>query len=116
MAGDAFDNTLIAVQDAFFLLPDAVWIDYLPAGGTARRIQAIIDRLGAEETENISGGEREAFEVTVKNNITAGISSAEVNTGGDKVMLSPREGMRPVKASIVEVLDHDAAMMRLKVI
>lgn len=116
MTLDVFDRTLTAAADSFFLLPDAVWIDYLPAGGTARRIKAIIDRTGAEETENISGGEREAYEVTVKNSATAGISSAEVDTGGDKVKISPREGMRPVAASIAEVLDHDAAMMRLKVI
>ena len=116
MADDAFDRTLTAAADSFFLLPDAVWIDYLPAGGTARRIKAIIDRMGAVESENIRGGEREAYEITVKNSTTAGVSSAQVDTGGDKVKLSPREGMRPVKASIVDVLDHDAAMMRLKVI
>jgi hypothetical protein len=115
MTQDVFEKTLIEAADSFFMLPDAVWVDYLPSGGAVRRIRAILDRTGIESIGE-AGGDREAFELTVKNSAESGISSAEINTGADKLRLQPREGMAPITASIVDILDHDAAMMRIKAI
>lgn len=114
MVQDNFERALISAADAFFLLPDSIWLDYLPSGGAVRRIRAVLDRTGAEETA--SGGQREGYEVTVKNSAAEGIASTEIDTGADKLKLSPREGRPPVTVTVTEILDHDAAMIRLKAV
>lgn len=100
---DAFDKTLEISADSFFLLPDTETITYFPASGASRQIKAIVNRLDI------------GIEILVKNNITDGIASIEVDTGGDKVQIGIRANRRPIMMRIVEILEQDAGMMKLKV-
>lgn len=112
---DAFDETLKLSADSFFLLPGAEYVTYFPASGASRKIQAIVDRIGAEQMDDLSGGQREVMEILVKNSSEDGIASNEVNTGGDKLQVGIRNGTRPVMARVVEILNQDAGMLKLKV-
>ena len=53
------------------------------------------------------------FEVRVANNSTTGISSAELDTGGDQIALPPRIGETPVKKSVQYLTEHDEGMLVL---
>lgn len=53
------------------------------------------------------------FEVRVANDSTIGISSAELDTGGDQIMLAPRIGETPVKKSVQYLTEHDEGMLVL---
>lgn len=53
------------------------------------------------------------FEVRVANNSTTGISSAELDTGGDQIALAPRIGETPVKKSVQYLTEHDEGMLVL---
>jgi hypothetical protein len=53
------------------------------------------------------------FEVRVANSSTTGISSAELDTGGDQISLAPRVGETAVKKSIQYLTEHDEGMLVL---
>lgn len=112
---DAFDETLTASSDAFFQLPGAEYVTYVPASGSARRIRAVIYRPGPEQLAGRSGGSRPAVEVLVRNSSTAGIASTEIDTGGDKINVAANVNEKPETMRIVEVLNHDAGCVLLKV-
>jgi len=101
MTQDAFDTTLELSADSFFLLPGAGYVTYFPATGEARKIQAVVNYPGPE--------------VLVKNSSSDGIASDEVDTGGDKIKMAPRDGKVPVLMRITRIISQDAGMMKLKV-
>lgn len=109
MPNDVFERTLKLASGSFFCLPGSCWVTYFPESGTARRIEAVIERPGPE-------GNREVVELLVKNDSSSGISTSEIDTGGDKVEVSQRTNKRPVQLRIVEVLHHDAAMLKIKLV
>ena len=104
---NVFDETLELSADSFFLLPDTEIITYFPASGVSRQIKALVDRPGP--------GDLSGIKILVKNNGTNGIASAQVDTGGDKVQIGIRKNRRPIMMRIVEILEQDAGMMKLKV-
>jgi len=53
------------------------------------------------------------FEVRVANDSTTGISSDEINTGGDMIKLAVRVGETPTKRSIQYITEHDEGMLVL---
>ena len=53
------------------------------------------------------------FEVRVANSATTGISSAELDTGGDQIELAPRIGETTRKVSVQYLTEHDDGMMVL---
>jgi hypothetical protein len=53
------------------------------------------------------------FEVRVANDSTTGISSAELDTGGDQIELATRIGETPVKKSVQYLTEHDEGMLVL---
>lgn len=110
---DTFDKTLIAAADSFFELPGAETVTYLPASGASRKIRAVITRTGPENLPSVSGGSLPAFGVLVKNHATAGISSETIDTGGDKIECAKRLDERPKVLRLIEIINHDAAMMLL---
>jgi len=112
---DAFDETLTASSDAFFQLPGAEYVTYVPASGSARRIRAVIYRPGPEQLPGVAGGSRPAIEVLVKNDSTAGIASDEIDRGGDKIQIAPTVNKKPVTMRIAELINHDAGCLLLKV-
>lgn len=108
-----FDETLIAAADCMFLLPGAEAVTYMPRSGDSRRINAVVTRPGPEQMAAIEGGSRPQFELLVKNTATGGIASDELDTGGDKIEVAPREGAKPVTMRLIELLDHDAGCCRI---
>ena len=114
MTQDAFDTTLELSADSFFLLPGSVFVTYFPASGDPRRIQAVVDYPGPERIEELGGGS-EVSEVLVKNSGSDGIASSQVDTGGDKIKMAPRDGKVPVLMRITRIISQDAGMIKLKV-
>jgi hypothetical protein len=55
-----------------------------------------------------------AFQVHVANNSTTGISSVELNTGGDQIEFPPRDGKPAVRKSITQLLIQDHGMLVLE--
>jgi len=53
------------------------------------------------------------FEVRVANNATTGISSAELDSGGDKIELAAKIGETASKRSIQYMTEHDEGMLVL---
>ena len=53
------------------------------------------------------------FEVRVANDSITGISSTEINTGGDQIALAVRTGETPTKRSVQYVTEHDEGMLVL---
>ena len=53
------------------------------------------------------------FEVHVANDATLGISSTEIDTGGDMIEIATRPGKTPQKRSIQFITDQDEGMMVL---
>jgi len=111
---DPFDETLVAAADAFFLLPGTEYVTYVPASGSSRRIQSVISRPGAEPLPDVDGGSVAAFEVLVKNDPSKGISSDEIDTGGDRIKVAPNVNEIPKSMRIVEIVNHDAGHLLLR--
>jgi hypothetical protein len=53
------------------------------------------------------------FEVRVANDATVGITSEELDTGGDKIALPTRVGDEPTLKSVQYVTEHDEGMIVL---
>jgi len=54
------------------------------------------------------------FEVHVANSATLGISSTELDTGGDQIEFAARDGMDATKRSIVRLVTQDHGMLVLE--
>jgi hypothetical protein len=111
----SFDETLAAAAATFMLLPGAEWIDYLPASGSKRRIQAVITRAGPESIGEFDGGSRPVFEILVINDSTDGVSSDELDTGGDKFEVAYNVNEIPRLVRILRLVNHDAGHLLLEV-
>lgn len=91
----------------------AATITYLPRGGGSRSIKAIVEYVGAQSLDGLKGGSRPHVELYVRNDVAAGISSREIDTGGDKVQVPLRMGRSVRTVRIVKILAQDRAMLRL---
>lgn len=111
----AFDETLQAAADSFFLLPGTEWILYRPRTGSPRRIRAVVTRGDASDLPGVSDGSRPYLEILVKNHATSGISSTTADTGGDKIDVAPRQGEAPRRMRLTEIVSQNAGLMVVKV-
>ena len=117
------EDSVLASDAEMFLAEWGDEIIYRPAGGTARTILAVIDRNPpAGISESPSGGIGKSITIDVANRATSvdddeygGISSDEVDTGGDKVDVALRIGLTAQSRMISRVLSQDAGMMQLEV-
>ena len=90
-------------------------VTYFKRDGQARQIYVVIDRLAlAVITE--SGGDAVIpnFEIQVVNDNVLGISSEELNLGGDSIEFEMRVGGGKLKRSITKLLGHDEGMLILE--
>ena len=104
---DVFDDSLKAAAGNFFLLPGAETVTYRPAGGDSREISAVVTR--AEPGRLL--GSLPVINALVMNSSTDGISSEEIDTGGDKIELPKRVGESAKIMRITEVVSQDAGLM-----
>ena len=85
------------------------------AGAAARTIRARVRRQVSAPV----AGERRVIApeclVEVANDATYGISSAELDLGGDQVKIALRLGKTPELRTIANLVYHDAGMLRLEV-
>ena len=112
----SFDKTLKLAARSLHLLPGCEWVDYIPATGSRRKIRAVITRLEAEPMPDVEGGSFPGFEVLVENDGTNGITSLEIDTGGDKIEIAKKVNRPPAVLRLTEIINHDAGMMLLKAI
>ena len=88
---------------------------YYPRNGGQRTIVATVYR-GAmaiiEETGEIPSQE---IMVTVKNSTCDGISSTEIDTGGDELAIALRVGSEPQRRSIARVINDHNGMVKFMV-
>lgn len=87
---------------------------YYPKTGDARDINAIVIREALavlpEDGDNVTP----VFEVHVENDDTRGISTLELNLGGDALAFAPRIGQPVSRRSILKLLSHDEGMLVLE--
>jgi hypothetical protein len=79
---------------------------------TPRSIQAIVVR-NQVATFNPDEQIIPEFEVRVANSVTTGISSAELNTGGDQIKFAARIGEAEQKRTIQHLVEQDEGMLVL---
>ncbi|MDK1104117.1 MAG: hypothetical protein QGD93_10965 [Actinomycetota bacterium] len=113
---DDFTQTLERSAPSFMRLPGAEYVDYIPASGPQRRILAVISRTPPEWLARTAGSVRPSCEVLVHNSSADGISSSEVDTGGDKIDLGYNVNEMPRILRIAEIINHDAGMMELRAV
>lgn len=82
---------------------------------TGRSINAVVSR------EQIVGFDADnnqvniaAWQVHVANDASTGISSTELNMGGDQIAFPPRDGQTAVRKSITQLLIQDHGMLVLE--
>jgi len=80
----------------------------------SRSISAVVIR----ETITVLGEDGDAvlpvFEVHVANDAVKGISSAEIDLGGDQIALAPRDGKAAERKTITRLMQQDHAMLVLE--
>jgi hypothetical protein len=89
-------------------------VTYYARHGSAREInvQVFRDALGvfAEDGDTVLP----TFEIHVKNDSTLGISSEELNLGGDSIEFAMRVGQAKARRSITRLISHDEGMVVLE--
>lgn len=109
---------IITDAGSVFLNSDhfAETVTYYPhrfgAAATPRTIKAVITRQQVAVFEPDQQIIPE-FEVRVANDATTGISSEELNTGGDQIKFAARIGETETKRSIQYLTEHDDGMLVL---
>jgi hypothetical protein len=90
-------------------------VTYVPLTGDERPIRAIIDRNPPMPPAGspVKAGLAPKITAEVANDATAGISSSEINTGGDKLKLPVRIGEAATARPLVTILRHDAGSLLL---
>lgn len=81
---------------------------------TKRTITAAVFREALAGNEESGGTVTPVFEVHVANSATTGISSTELNLGGDTIDIAARDGMTPQPRRIVAIITQDEAMLVLQ--
>jgi len=82
-------------------------------GDPVRNILAIVERNELQiisETGEITG---QAIVIRVRNDSTYGISSSEVDTGGDEISFPLRVGDTAQRRAIVRVINDSAGLLRV---
>lgn len=87
-------------------------ITYYPRVGSSRQIIGVVMRDSTLRDD--AGGILNTFEVHVANDGTSGISSTDINLGGDYITLPPRDGKSPTSHTITEILVQDEGMLVLQ--
>lgn len=87
---------------------------YIPRGGGSRTILAIVEREPPSLLDSLGNVIALSYMIYVANSQTTGISSSEVDTGGDVIRLKGRENENALKeCSVVKVMNHDNGMVQL---
>ena len=111
-------------QDAVAFLTDfSETVTYHPASGESRQIKAVVDRSPPADLPGAPAGAlAPKATIAVANRATAisddtigGISTSELDTGGDMIALAVRIGQDPTQRPLKRVVNQDAGMITLEV-
>jgi hypothetical protein len=104
------DDGLVLVTPTEFGEP----VTYLKRNGFSRAISAVVIR----QTVTVLGEDGDSvlpiFEVHVHNNNVTGISSDELNRGGDGISIPVKVGELATRRTITRLIDHDEGMLVLE--
>ena len=90
-------------------------IVYKPKAGGTRAIKAVVTRFPPAVIDGAPQGTAPKVEIHVVNSTTIGISSNEIDRGGDMVTIAKLISETPADRPIVKVLSQDAGMMKLEI-
>lgn len=121
-AENDFDDLLVE-NAPVFLVTFGVGVSYLPRGGGSRAILAIVDYGVPEGVGSMPHGMSPMITIDVANKATAvsgsdltgGISSSELDTGGDKVLMPARMSRTAQQRPLAGLLSQDEGMIKLEV-
>ena len=112
---ESVQNGLLSDEADTFLANFGEAVTYHPKGGSTRDIIAIVDRNPVASITGLPHGNTQRMLIIVKNSADDGISSSEVNTGGDKIALDVRIGQDDQQRRVTSVVWNDVGMMHLEV-
>ena len=90
-------------------------IKYIPAGGGVREIAAIVQRQNPQQLGSAPHGLSQTLVVSVANNSVTGISSSEVDTGGDKIEVPFKIGKPAQTGRITKIVSQNHGFLKLEV-
>jgi len=99
-----------------FCNPDdfAESVVYYKRNGLSRTINAVVQREAFEVNPEDGDTVVPLFEVHVANDSTLGISSSELNRGGDQIAFATRIGQPIERRTITRLRMHDEGMLVLE--
>lgn len=90
------------------------YVTYYPRDGSdGRRVKAMVERGTLEIIAETGDVTSQAIIVRVENDDRCGISSDEVDTGGDEIEVALRIGVTAQRRAIVRVLNDNAGLVRV---
>lgn len=89
-------------------------ITYRPRIGSSRNIEAIIEYPGPEAINGLAGGSRPVLDIFVENKSIKGISSAEVDIGGDELDVPLRYGLTNKEVRIIQIVNQSKAILHIR--
>lgn len=92
-----------------------VLIIYRPAIGAARTIKAIVRQEPPTKLATMPKASSTFTTILVLNDSTAGISSTELDTGGDKVDIQTRFKVAATTRPIKSLITHNPSIMKLRI-
>lgn len=107
-------NALISSDD---FAETVTYVPYNFAGRTVRaerEIKAVVIRQQLQIFSEDGNTVVPQFEVHVANDETVGISSEEIDLGGDAIKLAPRDGKAVETRSVTHLLQQDHGMLVLQ--
>lgn len=110
-----FDEILEDTAGGFIDRLGGETITYLPRAGGSREIQAVVNRRPPESIPAAPRGFAPLLTILVLNNAVSGISSNELDKGGDKVTVAVRIGETAQNRKISGIEMQDTAMLKLEV-
>ena len=88
--------------------------DYQETAPDTRSISALVERAQIETFAEDGDTVTAVWNITVQNDSTVGISSDELNLGGDQISLPPRFGESASYKTITRLISHYDSMLRLE--
>lgn len=110
-----FSDTLDLAAAGVLACLETETLVYRPRGGGTRSIAGIVERRETESVGSIGQMAAVAFEIGVANDATTGISSAEIDRGGDKIDVAPRRGESANTYRIIDVLSESVSWLVIEV-
>ena len=89
-------------------------VTYYKKTGKARPINAVVVRDALAILPEDGDTVTPVFEIHVANDIVEGISSEELNLGGDMIAFAVRVGQAAQRRTITKLLAHDEGMLTLE--